>query len=381
MREHFGRFGGRAWLNAAHQGPLPLVAAEAAHAAVEQKVDPRLIEDESFFAVPRGLRHSLARLVGGADREIVLGNSTSHGLDLLANGLPLRAGDEVLLVENDFPATVYPWLPLQRRGVLIRTLPAPGGAPDPDELRRALTGRTRVVCSSWVFSFNGHTADVAALSAVCRDHGDVVFVLNGSQAVGATPADVTALGVDALVSCGFKWLCGPYATGFTWLRPRVLDRLDHRHGYWLAQVDEMSRPPETYRLREDLGGAAHDVFATAHLATFPAWQRALDLHLRLGSAAIERHDQRLVQRLIDGLPEGWTLLSPAERPGRSTLVFLGGGSPGRTARGSRHLQQTGVDVAERAGAIRVSPHLYNTDEDIDRVLRALAEVESGSGAA
>lgn len=98
----------RVWVNTAHQGPLPRVAAQAARRAVEEKVDPRRIAEESFFDVPQSLRGTLARLIGADSREVVLGNSTSYGLDLLAHGLPLQPGDEILLVEGDFPASIYP---------------------------------------------------------------------------------------------------------------------------------------------------------------------------------------------------------------------------------------------------------------------------------
>jgi len=100
----------RAWINTAHQGPLPRAAAEAARLAIEEKLDPRRIAEEAFFEVPHTLRGTLGRLVGADPREIVLANSTSYGLDLLAHGLPLQVGDEVLLVEGDFPASIYPLL-------------------------------------------------------------------------------------------------------------------------------------------------------------------------------------------------------------------------------------------------------------------------------
>jgi selenocysteine lyase/cysteine desulfurase len=362
----------RAWLNTAHQGPLPLVAAQAAREAIEQKLDPRLLPEEAFFEVPQRLRATLGRLVGADPRGIVLANSTSYGLDLLAHGLPLKAGDEVLVVEGDFPASIYPWLPLRRRGVTLRTLPATSGTLQPDDLRAALTDRTRVVCTSWVFSFTGHAADVPALVQVCRQHGEITFVLNGSQAVGARPVDVHELGVDALVSCGFKWLCGPYATGFGWLSPSLLRRLDYEQGYWLAQVDEIANPPDHYALRDDLGAAAYDVFCTANLSTFPAWDRAVRLLLDHGLDQVERHDQALVEQLIDGLPARWKLGSPGARSERSTLVFLRPDGPDTVERALARLDAAGVDVAERAGRIRVAPHVHNTPEDIDRALRALA---------
>ena len=367
----FGPFG-RVWLNTAHQGPLPRVAADAARLAVAEKCDPRRMAEDSFFAVPRRLRATLGRLVGADAAQIVLGNSTSYGLNLLAHGLPLRAGDEVLVVEGDFPASVYPWLPLQRHGVRIRILSAPSGALEVETLRAALTDRTRVVCTSWVFSFTGRAADVPALVEVCRPHGDIVFVLNGSQAVGARPTDVGALGVDALVSCGFTWLCGPYATGFAWLRPELMRRLEYEQGYWLAQMDEIARPPETYALRPNLGAAAYDVFGTANLSVFPAWERAISLLLDHGMANVEAYDQRLVDQLLEGLPRGWRLASPPSGTERSTLVLLEPKHPDTVERALARLDAAGIDAAERDGRLRIAPHVHNTADDVDKVLTALA---------
>src|SRR4051794_34458501 len=350
---------------------MPRSAAGIARAAVEAKLDPRRIPEASFFEIPQRLRRQLARLVHADPSEVVLGNSTSYGLDLLAHGLALQQGDEVLLAEGDFPATVYPWLPLERRGVLLRRLPAPSGAPEPDDLRSVLTKRTKVVCTSWVFSLTGRTADVRALVDVCREHGDITFVLNGSQAVGARPTDVRDLGVDALVSCGFKWLCGPYATGFAWLSSELLESIQYEQGYWLAQIDDISRPPDHYALRTDLGAAAYDVFCTANLSTYPAWERAVSLLLDAGLDEVERHDQSLVQRLIDGLPAGWRLRSPADGASRSSLVFVASDGGDRVAEAMQILDAAGVDAGERAGMIRLSPHVHNTEADIGRALDAL----------
>ena len=378
----FGDFDGRAWLNTAHQGPLPLAAAEVAHDAVDRKCAPYRMAPDDFFDVPSRLRSALANLIGADPIEIALGTSTSFGLNLLAQGLRLQRGDEVLLVENDFPATVFPWLPLRRHGVSMRFLPAPDGVPNPAELRAALTDRTRVFCSSWVFSYTGFAADVASLARVCHEHG-IRFVLNGSQAVGARPTDVRDLGVDAIVSCGYKWLCGPYATGFCWLRRDLLEHLAHEQayeqGYWLAnsRSHDLSRPP-SYELRDDLGAAAYDVFCTANLFTFPAWIRAIELMLDRGIDVIAAHDQRLVQRFIDGVPDGWQLMSPAGGASRSTLAMVapsddadGGAVDKAVEKAFERLTEAGVDVAQRAGQIRISPHWHNSDDDIDRALLAL----------
>src|SRR5919202_5083322 len=118
----FGDFGGRAWLNAAHQGPLPRVAVEAAEEALAEKEAPHLIEDEAFVEVPRHLRAILGRLIGAPPEEIILGNSASWGLQVLANGLPWQDGDEILVLADEFPATVFPWFVAEQRGARVRRL-------------------------------------------------------------------------------------------------------------------------------------------------------------------------------------------------------------------------------------------------------------------
>ena len=116
----FGPFDGRVWLNAAHQGPLPRVAVEAARRSLQRKVQPHLIGDEDFHRTPSRLRAALARLVNARTNDIVLGNSASYGLHLIANGLSWRPGDEVLVPADDFPASILPWTILEPTRVSVR---------------------------------------------------------------------------------------------------------------------------------------------------------------------------------------------------------------------------------------------------------------------
>jgi selenocysteine lyase/cysteine desulfurase len=368
----FGGFDGRAWLNCAHQGPLPRVAVAAAERALADKAAPHRLADEAFAEVPRRLKAALGRLVGVPADQVILGNSTSYGLQLLVQGVDWRRGDEVLLVDGDFPATIVPWLPLADRGVRVRLLRPEGGALDAEQLAAELTPATRLFCSSWVFSFTGQAADLAALGQVCRRAG-VTFVVNGSQAVGARPVDLAALPVDALVSCGFKWLCGPYGTGFCWLHPDLLASLTHRPAYWLGHLtqDDLGQEP-AYRLRDDLGAAAYDVPGTANFLNFRPWTASVEHLLGLGLDRVAAWDQTLVERFLQGLDPGvFRLTSPAKGPARSTLVVFAPHQQDRTPRLHDQLTAAGVDVALRRGHLRVSPHLYNTEADIDRALEAL----------
>jgi cysteine desulfurase / selenocysteine lyase len=368
----FGGFEGRAWLNCAHQGPLPLVAVAAAERALADKAAPHRMGDDAFTEVPGQLKDVLGRLVGVPADQVILGNSTSYGLQLLVQGVDWRAGDEVLLVDGDFPATIVPWLPLAERGVRVRLLRPEGGVLDAGQLEAELTPATRLFCSSWVFSFTGHAVDLAALGRVCRRAG-VTFVVNGSQAVGARPLDLATLPVDALVSCGFKWLCGPYGTGLCWLHPDLLASLTYRPAYWLGHLGQEDLGQEAaYRLRDGLGAAAYDVPGTANFLTFRPWTASVAYLLGLGLDRVSARDQALVERFLQGLdPDRYRLVSPGQGPGRSTLVVLGHHQPERTPALHRRLEAAGVDVAFRRGQLRVSPHLYNTEADIDRALEVL----------
>jgi cysteine desulfurase/selenocysteine lyase len=370
--ELFGPFKNRVWLNAAHQGPLPRAAATMAREMIAQKVAPATLPDESFFELPERLRASLGRLIGAPADDVILANSTSYGLDLLAHGLGLQPGDEVLLVDGDFPATITPWLILESAGVRIRRLTPDQRPLTADEVARAITPATRVLCCSWVFSFTGEAINPAAIGQVCRERG-VMFVLNGSQAVGARPVDVPAMNIDALVSCGFKWLCGPYATGFCWLTPQLRERLTYRQAYWLTQMhgtDLSTEIPDA--VREHQHAEQYDVFCPANFLNFAPWLTSIELLLKLGIDRVAAHDQRLVQQIIDAVKaSSWRLTSPADEPERSTLVLLEHDDETVMRRTATRLADHGFDIAQRAGRLRLSPHLYNTAVEIDKALDIL----------
>jgi selenocysteine lyase/cysteine desulfurase len=367
----FGPFDGRVWLNTAHQGPLPRRAVDASAHAAALKAAPHRISDADFTAVPERLRALLGQLVGSPADQVVLGNSTSHGLHLIANGLSWADGDEVLVIEGDYPATILPWQRLAGQGVRVRPLRPAAGPLTAGELADAIGPRTRLVAVTWVDSFSGRALDLQALGAVCRQAG-VLLVVNASQALGARPLDVRAVPVDAVAACGYKWLCGPYGTGFTWLHPGLLERLRPQHAYWLAMqagrgLDHMRETA----IRDDIGVRAFDVFCPAGFATTLPWIASLELLLDAGIRTIADRDQQLADRLIEGLDrDQYRLISPAAGPSRSTLVVLAR-TDGRTRQRHEQLSAAGLDTAFREGNVRLSVHLFNTIEQIDRVLDVL----------
>ena len=370
----FGPFEGRVWLNCAHQGPLPKVAAAELIEALGWKVAPHhLATSEKFQATPQRLRAALGRLVSAPAEEIILGNSTSYGLHLLANGLPWERGDEVLLVRGDFPSCAMPWLALRKRGVVVRFIEPRNHVLQADELAEHLSPQSKLLCTTWVHSFGGHAIDVGEIAKVCRAN-DVNFVLNCTQALGARPLDLSSAAVDAVVCGGHKWLCGPYGTGFCWMRRGLLESLDYNQAYWLAMqtADDLGRKQTEIAVRPDLGARAYDVFGTANFFNFKTWAASIEYLLSIGIGQIADYDGGLVSRIVSGIDLGkYELISPRDGPACSTLVFVSHRRPELNHGIYEALKRAKVDVAYRRGNLRLSPHLYNTAEDIDRAVSVL----------
>jgi selenocysteine lyase/cysteine desulfurase len=369
----FGPLGGRVWLDCAHQAPLPRTAVAAAHEAVGWKQQPWELTTERFAGVPDRLRRIIAQLIGADPADVILANSASYGLHLLANGLPWSEGDEVLVMRGDFPSDILPWLGLASRGVTVRQLRPRRLVLQPDEIAAAIGPATRVLCLTWVHSLSGWTIDLAVLGELCRERG-VTFVVNASQAVGARPLDIAAAPVDAVVAVGHKWLCGPYATGFCWMRPELRRTLRYNQLYWLAMLtaDDLARPELDLSLKSDAGARQYDVFGTANFFNFHTWAASLELLLAIGIEPITAYDDTLVDRLVHGLDRSrYDLLTPEAGPQRSTLVFVAPKDRSRADAVHAALTTEGVYAARRAGALRFAPHLYNTVEEIDRALAVL----------
>lgn len=369
----FAPFEGRVWLNCAHQAPLPKVAAEAAREAVRWKERPWELTTERFTGVPQRLREALARLIAAEPGDVILANSASYGLHLIANGIDWGEGDEVLCMKGDFPSDILPWLGLARRGVEVRQLEPRGRVLSADEVAAAIGPRTRLLCTTWVHSFSGHGIDLDAIGAACRQRG-VLFIANVSQALGTRPLDVGAAPVDGLVCAGWKWLCGPYATGFCWLRPDLRESLVYNQSYWLAMLtsDDLGQESLDLTLAADVGGRRYDVFGTANFFNFTALAASIEYLLGIGIEAVEAHDQALVERFLAGLPrDRFDVLSPEKGPARSTLVLISAKERARNRAIYETLAAEGIHVAFRSGSLRLSPHVYNTADDIDRALAAL----------
>jgi selenocysteine lyase/cysteine desulfurase len=371
--QDFAARAGELWINTAHQGVLPSVAAEAAREAVAWKQSPWQMTTSRFIEVPTQLKSALGQLIGVPAEQIILTNGASYGVHLLANGIPLQQGDDVLLMQGDFPSNLLPWLGLRKRGVSVRLIQPAERVLSPTEVETALTPATRVVCLSWVHSFSGHTLDLNAIGAACRRHG-TWLVVNTTQGLGARPLQVSKMPIDAVVNSGWKWLCGPYGTGFAWLREELLQQLQYNQAYWLntQTADDLGRPQVEPTLPEGLGARRYDLFGTANFFNFKPFAAAVDYLLSRPLERVHAHVDGLVEQLVQGLDRTrFELVSPESGWRRSSLVFFRSLDGEDASRLQPLLAEQGIHLAYRNGCLRASPHVHNTSADIERLLAAL----------
>jgi len=358
------------WLNCSHQGPLPKAAIQAAHKALEMKADPSKLDNALFFDVPHRLKEQLGQLVNVAPHEIILGNSASYFVHLLAQGLPLDKGDTVLTVQGDFPTNIVGWKPLLKKGVNLTSIKPSGNFLQVSDLEKINVRKAKVLCVSWINSFDGYAIDLAELYRFCQDH-NIIFCVNVSQALGYKPIDLRQAPVDVLFGCGFKWLLGPYGTGVGWIRPDIRARMNYAKPYWLHQATPNLGSYQKIGNLSFSQGRSMDVFGTANFLNFMSWTESVAYLNEVGVQNIESHNLNLVRHLLNHLPvDKYDILSPGLEEDLSSLAILRPKNEDAVQLIEK-LKDEHVFVAMREGNIRVSPHVYNTLSDIDRLLEVL----------
>ncbi|MDJ0849824.1 MAG: aminotransferase class V-fold PLP-dependent enzyme [Myxococcota bacterium] len=323
---------------------------------------------EFFDAEIERVRGRAAELLGATPEEVAFVKNTTEGLGLVATGLDWRRGDQVVTCDLEYPSNVYPWWTLADRGVETVMLRGRDGRLPLSAVEEALSSpRARLLALSSVEFGSGFRNDLDALGRLCRERG-VLFCLDAIQSVGCLPTDVEASGVDFLAADGHKWLCSVEGAGLFFCSRRVIDRVTPRIVGWRSVTDNLDYDRYHTELQP---GAGRFEEGTPNTAGIFALGAAIDLLLEIGVEAIAQRVLALTDRLVEGLEaRGAHLLSPRE-PGEASGIVsfqLGGEAPKRTA---ARLRAAGVFVVVRRGGVRASPHFYNDESDIDRLLDAL----------
>lgn len=354
-----------------HAGVAP--ASTRVARAVARLMDEALDLDHTTEAVwtERGeaVRASFARLIGARAEEIAFVKNTSEGLSLIAAGIDWRAGDNVLAPDGEYPSNVYPWLGLRRWDVETRLVRAAGPVLTLDDLRAAADARTRLVAVSFVDWQTGARVDLARIGAWCRERG-ILFVVDGIQGVGALELDVEQANIDCLAVGGHKWMLSLEGVGALFVSRRVVDRIASVLHGWKSVSDCDTYLPYHFDPRPDAAKFEPGSSPWLGIAAFGA---ALEMLLEVGAERVESRILELTDRLATGLrARGAEIVSPWARGQRSGIVNFRLGNDPEALRDA--LLARGFFLRMRAGGIRVAPHFYNHEDEIDRLLAALDEL-------
>ena len=316
------------------------------------------------------VRGRIAELLSVGPESIAFTRNTTTGLGLVAAGLDWEQGDNIVGVNREYPANIYPWMGLKRKGVELRLYQAEQGRIDVKALLRLCDQRTRVLAISAVQFWSGFRTDLAALGAALKGR-DVLLVVDAIQAVGALRLDLHATLVDFLCAGAQKWLLGPIGVGFAYVGPRMLERM---HPLTIG-TDSVVRDEEyfDYDLTLKPDARRFEEAAPNYLGIL-GMGAAVNLLLRAGTVAVEEGVLRLADRLRDELPRrGYELVQKPTLPSeRSGIVSF---RHPRMVPAELHarLREAGVIISLRSDFLRASPHYYNSDEDLDRLLEALPQ--------
>ena len=361
------------YLDNATFGPPPARHVRAVTAFLERMSAEGLddlfaISDEGVDAV----RAKAAALLNACASNVFFVRSTSHGVGVVAEGLSWREGDEVILYELDHPAGVFPWLNLADRGVKVRFIKDRGRFGfDAEDVREMLSPRTRVVCVSLVNFAHGTRADVEGIAGICSERG-VWFVVDAVQALGALTVDASRLGADVIVAHGYKFLLSGFGLGIASCSDRALAELRVSQIGWKSienpfDLDrmlafDMRFPPSAKRFEPSFQPLPQ-VFGLG---------ATLDLLHEAGVDAIEKRVRSLAGRLVAGLREkGYKVVGPQASETRSPIISVAVRGEDERERIQRGLRESKTTCAERESRVRLSPHFYNTEDEIDLLLSSL----------
>ena len=354
------------YLNHAALGPLPMRAYQAMEAHARDQRDYGALHWKQWYAEHDRLRVSAAKLLNAQPSEIAVIKNTSEGLSFVAEGLDWRRGDNVVTTDLEFPSNFVPWKRQERHGVEVRMVRSRGGAFDVHDVEALIDERTRVVAVSSVAFHNGFAADLEALGQVCAKHG-VLFSVDAIQSLGVLPIDVRKANISFLAADGHKWMCGPEGAGIFFVAMAQMNELRVLENGW-TNIDRKGRFIDC---ASDLLPDARR-FEAGSLNTNGIYglRASLDLLLEVGMEAVAALAIANAGRLADGIEAlGWKLGTP--RPIRSAIVGTLPPKERTLMQWHRLLEEREIVCAPREGMLRFSPHFYNDESDVDRVLEVL----------
>ncbi len=322
-----------------------------------------------WLAVRESARQLVAGMLGARPEQVAFMRNTSDALSTVANGLGWHAGDNLVTFGHEFPSNLYPWLRLRDAlGVEVRVCEEHDGRVDVDELIRLIDGRTRIVAISQVQYASGFRADLERIGRVARAH-DALLVVDVIQALGVIPIDVEAELVDVAAGACHKWLLTPEGVGLLYLSARARERIQPTLVGWTSVPN-----PDDYGNYEqgwNEGTLAWET-GTGPVALVHGLEASLKLLNEVGIGTIQAHLEKLTDHLCEQLRNTDYEVVSSRRMGEKSQIVCIRNTAGLSSLDLySHLRKRNIITAPRGDRLRISPHFYNTLEEMDELVKAL----------
>jgi selenocysteine lyase/cysteine desulfurase len=355
----------RVFMNHGGQSPLPQPVADAVR---------KYVNDFSNFGTTSiewndGGKPLFAELVGAKPKEIAFVENTSVGLNIAANVLQYPPGSKIVTTDLEYPSVVYPWL-RKVLGVKVHYVENVDGKIVLDDVEKAVDDSTVAVTVSHVEYANGFRHDLGALSKIAHDHG-AYLVVDAIQSAGAMEIDVKRDDVDFLASSCYKWLLSPPGAGYLYVREDLIEEFEPPFVGWASVEQEVFETIDfwdIWTLRLSKTASRFEIGAPSFISLIGA-TKALKMLLEFGIGKIQKRILDLTEYLIEAVKDlGYELQTPEEPQYRSGIVNFKVEGAQEVA---KNLEDKGIIVSARAHGIRVSPHFYNTEEEVDKLMEEI----------
>jgi selenocysteine lyase/cysteine desulfurase len=357
-----------AYLNCAYMSPLMKSTVEAGNAGLARKAQPWNISADDFFTGSEQLRSLAARLFNSSADEIALVPSASYGLQTSAQNIPVARGQKILVLEEQFPSNIYPWRRLAREsGAEIVTVPWPKDGDWTAAVLQHLKNDVGIAALPNVQWTSGGVLDLETIGAACRTIG-AALVLDLTQSLGAYPFDVKRVQPDFAVAAAYKWLLGPYSSGVMYVSPRWHSGRPLEEN-WIQRDNARNFSNLYYTDSYQSGARRFDMGEHANFGLLPATIRSLQQLDEWGVPAISQTIAAMTARIVESLNDsGLTAWPEKFRAPHYLCLRLEGSIPeGLVA----SLASERVYISLRGTSLRITPHLYNSIEDIERLVSIL----------
>jgi cysteine desulfurase/selenocysteine lyase len=370
LREQFPVTKHKTFLNHAAQSPLPKPVANA----VRQYVDDYSKFGKSQLEYGHEGKPFFAKLIGARPEEIALVENTSTGMSLATNMLHCPKGSKVITTDMEYPSVVYPWL-RKNLGVKVHYVKSHGCRVSLDEMEKAVDDKTVAVTVSHVSYFNGFRHNLKILSEIVHEHG-AYLIVDAIQSVGTMPIDVARDDVDFLAAACYKWLLSPPGAAYFYVKSDLIEKLEPPMVGWASVEPEVFETADFWDIWKLRLSKTASRFQTGSSSTmsFIGAEEAMKMLLSYGLENVKHRIFKLTDRLIDGIKQlRCELQTPEDKQCRSGIVNFKMKNPKKIV---QSLAKKNIVVSARANGIRVSPHFYNTEEEIDTFLSSVKKTEN-----